>query len=162
MSLAKPLDHPEYRRHRHWMARALELADIAGEAGDVPVGALLVDDNDQLVAEGYNQREQQQDPTGHAEVVVLRRAGRARQRWRLTDCTLYVTLEPCPMCSGAIILARVGTLVYGADDLKTGAARSVLNLFDGPASNHSPQVVGGILEADCRQQLQRWFAQRRQ
>lgn len=155
------LNHPEYKRHCHWMRRALALAEQAGRAGDVPVGAVVVDRDNQLLAEGYNRREQCHDPTGHAEVMALRAAGQRRGNWRLTDCTLYVTLEPCPMCSGAIILARVATLVYGADDLKTGAARSILNLFDGPASNHSPDVIGGILEADCRRQLQDWFSQRR-
>jgi tRNA(adenine34) deaminase len=155
------LDHPEYLRHRHWMLHALQLAEAAGEAGDVPVGAVIVDANNQPIATAANRREQDQDPTAHAEILALRLAGIHRRNWHLNDCTLYVTLEPCPMCSGALILARLGTLVYGADDRKAGAVRSVLNLPDGPASNHKLTVYGGILAAPCREQLQNWFADRR-
>jgi tRNA(adenine34) deaminase len=155
------LDHPEYLRHRHWMLHALELAEAAGEAGDVPVGAVIVDANNQPIATAANRREQDQDPTAHAEVLALRQAGSQRGNWHLNDCTLYVTLEPCPMCAGALILARLGTLVYGADDRKAGAVRSVLNLPDGPASNHKLTVYGGILAEPCREQLQNWFADRR-
>ncbi|MGB3612189.1 MAG: tRNA adenosine(34) deaminase TadA [Elainellaceae cyanobacterium] len=154
-------DHPEYQRHHHWMSRAIALADAAGQRGDVPVGAIVVDPNNKLIAEGQNNREGGQDPTAHAEIVALRAAGQVRRSWRLTDCTLYVTLEPCPMCAGAVILSRISTVVYGADDVKTGAARTAINLFDGPWSNHSPRVIGGILEEPCRQQLQTWFESRR-
>ena len=155
------LDHPEYLRHYRWMRQAIALASAAGEAGEVPVGALVVDANDQLIATAENRRERDHDPTAHAEVLALRAAGIAQASWRLERCTLYVTLEPCPMCSGAIIQARLGLLVYGADDPKTGAIRTVLNLPDSACSNHRLTVLGGILEAPCRQQLQRWFAERR-
>ncbi|MGF1513702.1 MAG: tRNA adenosine(34) deaminase TadA [Elainellaceae cyanobacterium] len=155
------LDHPEYRRHHRWMSRAIALAEAAGAAGEIPVGALVVDADDRLLAEGQNNRERGHDPTAHAEIAALRAAGQKLESWRLSSCTLYVTLEPCPMCAGAIILSRIGTLVYGADDTKTGAARTVMNLFDSACSNHSPRVVGGILEAPCRRQLQDWFAARR-
>ncbi len=125
------------------------------------MGAVIVDSAGKAIAEGENRRERDHDPTAHAEVVALRAAGHVCQTWRLNGCTLYVTLEPCPMCAGALILARLDTLVYGADDLKSGAVRTVMNVPDSPGSNHRLRVVGGILEAPCRQQLQSWFAQQR-
>lgn len=154
------LTDPDYLRHYHWMCRAIALAAAAGEAGEVPVGAVIVA-ADQLIAEGENRRERDHDPTAHAEVVALRHAGQNLQTWHLESCTLYVTLEPCPMCAGAIVLARLGLLVYGADDLKAGAVRTVTNIPDSACSNHRLPVIGGILESTCRQQLQAWFAQRR-
>ncbi|MGG6241334.1 tRNA adenosine(34) deaminase TadA [Nodosilinea sp. AN01ver1] len=149
-------------RHRRWMLRALELAELAGNAGDVPVGAVVVGPGDAVLAEAGNRREQDQDPTAHAEVLALRAAARQLGNWHLNECTLYVTLEPCPMCAGAIILSRLGLLVYGTADPKSGAVRSVLNLPDAPSSNHRLAVVTGILADPCREQLQRWFQQRRQ
>ena len=148
--------------HQRWMRRALELAEAAGAAGDVPVGAVVVGPGDKALAEVGNRREQDQDPTAHAEVLALREAARQLGNWHLNDCTLYVTIEPCPMCAGAIVLSRLGLLVYGTSDPKSGAVRSVLNLPDGPASNHRLRVVTGILAEPCRQQLQQWFQQRRQ
>ncbi|WAL62784.1 tRNA adenosine(34) deaminase TadA [Thermocoleostomius sinensis] len=143
------------------MCRAIELAAAAGDAGDVPVGAVIVADK-QLIAEGENRRERDHDPTAHAEIVALRSAGRALGTWHLEQCTLYVTLEPCPMCAGALVQARLGLLVYGADDLKAGAIRTVINIPDGASSNHKLPVMGGILASTCQQQLQQWFAARRQ
>jgi tRNA(adenine34) deaminase len=143
------------------MERAIALAQVAGDAGDVPVGALVVDHQGTIIATAENRRERDHDPTAHAEVLALRQAGDRLQRWRLTDCSLIVTLEPCPMCAGAIIQSRIGTVVYGADDPKTGAVRTVMNLLESACSNHCPAVWGGILEAACREQLQTWFAQRR-
>ena len=151
-----------YQRHRAWMEQAIALAAAAGTAGEVPVGAIVVDENDCLIAEAANCRERRHDPTAHAEVLALRQAGQVRRNWNLTGCTLYVTLEPCPMCAGAIGLNRVSLLVYGADDRKAGAVRSVLNIPDSAASNHRLAVLSGILEPQCREQLQTWFAQRRQ
>jgi len=151
----------EHAAHRHWMKRAIALAASAGAAGEVPVGAVVVDAGGNLIATGENRRERDHDPTAHAEVVALRRAGQARGSWHLEDCTLYVTLEPCPMCTGAILLARLGLLVYGADDPKAGTVRTVLNLPDSAASNHRLKVLPGVLESACRRQLQDWFAQRR-
>lgn len=148
-------------RHHHWMRRALELAEAAGEAGDVPVGAVVVGPGEVVLAETGNRREQDQDPTAHAEVLALRQAARQLGNWHLNECILYVTLEPCPMCAGAIVLSRLGLLVYGTHDPKSGAVRSVLNLPDGPCSNHRLRVVTGILADPCRQQLQQWFRQRR-
>ncbi len=141
------------------MNRALELAERAGKAGEVPVGAAIVNSQDELIAEGENRRERDKDPTAHAEIIALRSAGKRLQNWHLNDCTLYVTLEPCPMCAGAIVQARLGLLVYGADDPKTGAIRTVANIPDSACSFHKLSVLGGILESPCRQQLQSWFAQ---
>ncbi len=143
------------------MSQAIALAQSAGEAGEVPVGAVIVDADHHLIATGENRRERDNDPTAHAEILALRAAGQSLQTWHLNNCTLYVTLEPCPMCTGAIILARVGVLVYGADDPKTGAIRTVTNLPDSACSNHRLPLVAGIMESVCRHQLQSWFETRR-
>lgn len=153
---------PAYPIHCRWMSRAQELAKAAGEAGEVPVGAVVVDSTGNLVAEAQNRKERDKDPTAHAEILALRAAGECLQTWHLNDCTLYVTLEPCPMCAGAIVHARLALLVYGADDPKTGAIRTVANIPDSASSNHRLPVLAGILESSCRQQLQSWFASRRQ
>ena len=151
-----------YTTHCHWMKRALELAESAGEAGEVPVGAVIINSQGQLLAEAENRRERDNDPTAHAEILVLRQAGQKLKDWHLNQCTLYVTLEPCPMCAGAIVQARIQLLVYGVDDPKTGTIRTVANIPDSACSFHRLQVLGGILESACRQQLQSWFAQRRE
>lgn len=156
-----PLTDETYQRHYTWMERALALAEEAGQAGEVPVAAIVVDADNQLLAEASNNRERGNDPTAHAEVLALRQAGQVLGSWKLIGCTLYVTLEPCPMCAGAILLSRISLLVYGADDLKAGAIRSVLNLPDSPASNHRLPVLNGILATQCRDQLQQWFLHRR-
>jgi tRNA(adenine34) deaminase len=147
--------------HQYWMTRSLELANNAGNAEEVPVGAVIVNPAGELIATGENRRERDRDPTAHAEIVAIRSAGVYLQDWHLDLCTLYVTLEPCPMCAGAIVAARLGLLVYGADDIKTGSVRSVLNIPDSAASNHQLTVIGGILESTCRQQLQDWFRHKR-
>lgn len=144
------------------MDKAIALATQAGAAGEVPVGAVIVGPEGNCIAEGENRRERDRDPTAHAEILALRAASHVIQSWRLHECRLYVTLEPCPMCAGAIIQARIGLLVYGASDPKTGAVRTVLNLPDSPCSFHKLAVIAGIQEAVCRQQLQTWFAQKRQ
>lgn len=165
MSLNIPppvLDHPDYLRHYRWMCRAIALADAAAGAGDVPVGAVVVGPDGEAIAEAENRRERDRDPTAHAEILALRQAGTRLQSWRLNECTLYVTLEPCPMCAGALVQARLGTIVYGTDDSKAGAVRTVLNIPDSACSNHRLQVWSGILESTCRQQLQNWFAEQRQ
>jgi tRNA(adenine34) deaminase len=155
------MDGSDYLTHRRWMQEALALAQAAGQAGEVPVGAVVVDSDGAAIAKAENRRERDHDPTAHAEILALRAAGKYLGSWHLTSCTLYVTLEPCPMCAGALILARLGCLVYGADDPKAGAVRSVINLPDGSCSNHRLMVIGGILETPCREQLQTWFAKRR-
>ncbi len=144
------------------MEKAIILATQAGAAGEVPVGAVIVGPEGNCIAEGENRRERDRDPTAHAEIVALRAASQVIQSWRLHECSLYVTLEPCPMCAGAIIQARVGLLIYGANDPKTGAVRTVLNLPDSPCSFHKLPVIAGVKELACRQQLQTWFAHRRQ
>ncbi len=155
------INDPVYLQHRYWMSRALELAVSAGNAHEIPVGAVIVDGENHLIAQGENRRERDDDPTAHAEIIALRVAGRTRQNWHLDQCILYVTLEPCPMCAGAIAQSRLKLLVYGADDPKTGAIRTVMNIPDSPCSYHQLSVLGGIMESDCRQLLQSWFIQRR-
>ena len=151
----------EYLIHEQWMAKAIELAQQAAEGGDVPVGAIMVDSYGNAIAEGINSKERNQDPTAHAEIIALRAASQVKQNWHLNDCTLYVTLEPCPMCAGAIIHGRIGLLVYGVDDPKTGAIRTVMNIPDSVASNHNLAVLSGVAETECRQLLQSWFTRRR-
>ncbi|MGB5769267.1 MAG: tRNA adenosine(34) deaminase TadA [Crocosphaera sp.] len=157
----KPDPWGNYDSHRQWMQQALMLAKKAANVGDVPVGAVIINGQGNLIAEGYNCKEQNHDPTGHAEIMAIRAASQKLQSWHLEECTLYVTLEPCIMCAGAIIQSRLGLLVYGVDDPKSGTIRTVLNLPDSAASNHRLSVLSGILEGECRQQLQDWFRQKR-
>lgn len=150
-----------YLTHCHWMLQALLLARSAGEVGEVPVGAVIVNSEGKAIATGENRRQRDCDPTAHAEIIALRNAGKVLGSWYLNQCTLYVTLEPCPMCAGAIVQSRLGLLVYGASEPKSGSIRSVLNLPDSAASNHRLDVISGILESDCQRELQRWFEKRR-
>jgi tRNA(adenine34) deaminase len=141
---------------RRFMARALELAAAAAARGDVPVGALVVADG-RVVGEGANVRERAADPTGHAEIVALREACARRGRWRVDGATLYVTLEPCPMCAGALVTARVARLVYGAADPKAGAVRSLYRLCDDPRLNHRLEVTAGVEAEACGALLSEFF-----
>jgi len=143
------------------MEHAIKLAQVAGDAGEIPVGALIVDAQGNLIAQAMNRKEQEQDATAHAELLAIRRACQIKQTWNLKDCTLYVTLEPCAMCAGAIINSRLGLLIYGASEPKTGAIRTVTNLPDSDCSNHRLRVIDGIYEATCRHQLQTWFSNQR-
>lgn len=147
--------------HEDWMQRAIALAEEAGEAGEIPVGALLIDQAQQIIAASQNRKQRDQDPTAHAEILAIQAGCRRLGQWRLNDCTLYVTLEPCPMCAGAIIQARLGLLVYGTPDPKTGTIHSVLDLPNSAASFHRLRAIAGVCEAQCRQQLQAWFAAHR-
>jgi len=140
-----------------WMDEALREAQASSHQGDVPIGAVLLDSQGKLIVAGGNRREQDHDPSAHAEIVVLRAAGQKLKKWRFPDATLIVTLEPCAMCAGAILQARVKRLVYGADDPKAGAVRTVANLPDSPLSFHHLEVVAGIRESACRILLQDWF-----
>lgn len=142
-----------------WMARALELAAAAGGAGEVPVGALVVR-GEEIVSEGHNRTVTDADPSAHAEIVAIRHAGSALGDWRLTDCTLYVTLEPCAMCCGAVVLARIPRVVYGAPDPKSGMAGSLGNLLQDGALNHRAAVTAGV-EAQAAGALLRAFFQER-
>ena len=155
------LNYEAYQKHCHWMKYALKLAKIAGDLGEVPVAAVIIDPQGNLLAEAGNRKLREQDPTAHAEILAIRAASRAINNCYLKNCTLYVTLEPCPMCAGALIHSRLSLLVYGADDAKTGAIRTVTNLPDSYCSNHSLQVIAGIQETSCRQQLQTWFSSQR-
>ncbi len=142
------------------MRRALELAERAAGHGDVPIGAIVARGNEVLGAAG-NERELRRDPTAHAEVLALRQAAQHLGGWRLLETTIYVTLEPCPMCAGAITLARVPRLVYGAADPKGGAVGSVIDLFAEPVSNHRPAVEGGLLAPESAVLLESFFSSRR-
>lgn len=144
-----------------WMRAALAEADAAAAEGDVPVGAVLVDTEGTVVARGRNRREVDHDPTAHAEVEALRAAGRARGRWRLDDLTMVVTLEPCIMCAGALVHARVRGLVYGCRDPKAGAIDSLFVIGRDPRLNHRFGVQGGVLAERCAGRLQRFFRERR-
>ncbi len=143
------------------MSRALTLAQRAADAGDVPVGALLVDASGEVVGEGWNLREVDQDPTAHAEVVALRAAAARLGSWRLEGCTLVVTMEPCPMCAGAAMLARVERVVLGAWDPKLGACGSVWDVVRDRRATHRAEVVGGVLEQECGEVVRRFFATHR-
>ncbi len=142
------------------MRLALREAARALEHDDVPVGAVVVHDGE-VAGAAHNERELRQDPTAHAELLAIREASRALGRWRLLDCVLYVTLEPCAMCAGAIVLARVPRVVYGASDPKAGAAGSVLDVLDEPSLNHRPQVEAGLLAAESAALLHDFFGERR-
>jgi tRNA(adenine34) deaminase len=140
---------------------AIEEASAAAEAGDVPIGAVIVGPDGQLLARGRNRREVDQDPTAHAELVALRSAARARNDWHLNGCTLYVTLEPCPMCAGALVNARVARVVYGCADPKAGAVDTLFSIGRDPRLNHRFEVRGGVLANECAALLKRFFAERR-
>jgi tRNA(adenine34) deaminase len=144
----------------HWMRHAIELARQGQANGEVPVGAVIVKDS-QIIGEGWNQPIGLHDPSAHAEMVALREAGKTLRNYRLLDTTLYVTLEPCVMCAGAIIHARVARVVYGARDPKAGAAGSVVDIFANPQINHHVTVEGGLLSAECGDLLSQFFKARR-
>ncbi|EPU4924318.1 tRNA adenosine(34) deaminase TadA [Vibrio cholerae] len=143
-----------------FMRRAMALATQAEAQGEVPVGAVLVRDGE-IIAEGWNGSITNHDATAHAEIEVIRKAGKALSNYRLLDTTLYVTLEPCPMCAGALLHSRVKRIVYGAPDLKAGAAGTVMDLFSSQAAYHYATVEKGLLEEECRAQLQAFFQRRR-
>lgn len=143
------------------MSVAIERAREAEGHGDVPIGAVVARGGELLSAAG-NERELRRDPTAHAELLAIRAAAEALGGWRLPGTTLYVTLEPCVMCAGAIVLARIPTVVYGAPDPKAGAAGSVLDILAAPALNHRPEVIGGLMEAECARLLRDFFAARRE
>jgi tRNA(adenine34) deaminase len=143
------------------MRRALAVAERAPAGGDVPIGAVVLDSRGEVVAEGYNRREADADPTAHAEVLALRAAAREVGQWRLEGCTLVVTLEPCTMCAGALVLARVDRVVFGAFDPKAGAVGSLWDVVRDPRLNHRPEVVAGVLAEDCGLLLREFFATHR-
>ncbi len=145
---------------RDYMAQALEEAEKALAAGETPVGAVVVKDG-WVLARAHNQRETSADPTAHAEILALRQAAQAMGRWRLQGCTLYVTLEPCAMCAGAIVQARLDRVVFGAFDAEAGCAGSLYRITEDPAFHHFTPATGGVLEAPCQAILDRFFQDRR-
>lgn len=145
-----------------YIKKALELANKAAEIGEVPVGAVVVKkSNGEIVGEGYNRREVDKDSIAHAEIIAIENASKKLGGWRLIDCELFVTLEPCPMCAGAIINSRIERVVYGAMDKKAGSCGSVVNLFDLPY-NHKPELTGGILSEECSSILSEFFKKLRE
>lgn len=146
--------------YEKYMDIALKEAELAAANGDVPVGAVAVF-NDEVIARGHNMREALHDPTAHAEVLVIRKASMKLGRWRLKDVTLYVTIEPCAMCAGAVVLARIPLIVFGARDPKGGACGSVFQIMQEPKLNHRVGIVSGIKEAECRGGVQSFFEARR-
>ncbi|KAJ9432176.1 MULTISPECIES: tRNA adenosine(34) deaminase TadA [Enterobacterales] len=145
----------------YWMRYALELAKRAWEQGEVPVGAVLVQ-GDKVIGEGWNRPIGQHDPTAHAEIMALRQGGKVLENYRLLDTTLYVTLEPCVMCAGAMVHSRITRLVYGAKDEKTGAAGSLLDVIGHPGMNHQIQIDCGVLAEECAGMLSDFFRMRRE
>ena len=143
-----------------FMRAALREAELAAAEGEVPVGAVVTHEG-AIIAAAHNQRETLHDPTAHAEMIALTQAAASLGSWRLTGCTLYVTLEPCPMCAGAILQARIPTVVYGATDPKAGAVHSLFNLLSDPRLNHRCQLVPGVLGVECGQILTKFFARQR-
>jgi tRNA(adenine34) deaminase len=154
-SIENPLDP-----HELWMRRALMQSRSAFEAEEVPIGAVVVHQG-RVIGEGWNQREQLKDPTAHAEMIAITQAAQALDSWRLIDCTLYVTLEPCPMCAGAIVQARIPTVVYGTTDPKAGACHTLYRITDDARLNHRATVIGGVLQRECQSILQEFFALQR-
>ncbi|MFN9718508.1 MAG: tRNA adenosine(34) deaminase TadA [Planctomycetota bacterium] len=146
--------------HDYWMKKALDQAVIAFDEGEVPVGAVIVY-QERVIAEGRNQREMLRDPTAHAEMIAITQAAEVLQSWRLLDCTLYVTLEPCPMCAGAIVQARIPQVVYGTPDPKGGACHTLFHLTSDIRLNHQAAVLGGVMQEDCKAILQEFFRQQR-
>ena len=144
-----------------YMGKALEEARTAYAVGEIPIGAVIIYEK-KAIARAYNLRESLPCATAHAELLAIEKACRALGRWRLTGCTLYVTVEPCPMCAGAIINSRLGRVVYGCDDPKAGAARSLFHLLDNPALNHQVEITAGVREDECAQLMKDFFRARRQ
>ena len=147
--------------HDYWMRLALAQARTAFEKDEVPVGAVVVHQDKEVIAEAYNQRETLNDPTAHAEMIAITQAAEALGSWRLTDCTLYVTLEPCPMCAGAIVQSRLPTVIFGAADPKGGGCQSLYAIPNDERLNHRSIVIGGVLEHECSTILSEFFQKQR-
>jgi tRNA(adenine34) deaminase len=156
-----PLSDPRHPFHIAHMEMALEEAGLAADADEVPIGAVIVSQEKGVIARAHNQREMLHDPTAHAEMIAITQAAEALRSWRLENCILYVTLEPCPMCAGAIVQARVPLVVYGAADPKAGACDTLYRITSDPRLNHRAQVISGVLADRCAAVLSDFFAQKR-
>ncbi|WP_407083093.1 tRNA adenosine(34) deaminase TadA [Paenibacillus aurantius] len=147
--------------HQVWMREALKEAEKAKALGEVPIGAVVVK-NGQVIGRGHNLRETSYDPTSHAEMLAIREASGRLGAWRLLDCRLYVTLEPCPMCAGAIVQSRVPHVIYGTPDPKAGCAGTLMNLLQEPRFNHRVEITAGVLQEECSSMLSRFFRELRE
>ena len=156
-----PLSDPRHPFHVHHMELALQEAEAAADADEVPVGAVVVSLERGIIGQAHNQRELLNDPTAHAEMIALTQAAHALGSWRLENCILYVTLEPCPMCAGAVVQARLPYVVYGAADSKAGACETLYRIASDPRLNHRAQVIGGVLADRCATVLSDFFAAKR-
>jgi len=145
---------------QYWMEQALVYAKQAEQLDEIPVGAIIVKNN-QLISAGYNRSITDNDPSAHAEMIAVREAGKVLNNYRLIDCTLYVTLEPCSMCAGLLVHSRIKRLVFGAADAKTGSAGSIMNLLQEPRLNHQVEITGGVLETQCAETISSFFKRRR-
>lgn len=145
----------------YWMKQALQLAQKSFDLGEVPVGAVIVNPEGELIGSGYNYKEKANNPLGHAELMAISEASQKLKNWRLNGCSLYVTLEPCIMCAGAILQSRIKKVIFGTDDLKTGAVQSLYQVLTDPRLNHRCEVVSGFLKEECAQMLSRFFQELR-
>lgn len=157
----QPYRQPNSQLYRHWMRRLLRHCNRMGPDGDIPVAAVVLDAKNRCIGWGSNRRHQAQDPLGHAELIAIGQAARLLGDWRLNHCTLLVTLEPCPMCAGALVQARMGRVIYGSGDPKRGALGGCLDLSRDPSAHHHMTVAGGICGDQAQRQLTAWFRQRR-
>ncbi|WP_157470757.1 tRNA adenosine(34) deaminase TadA [Gracilimonas tropica] len=156
----REIDLPVWQKHQRFMARAFMLAEQALEEGEVPVGAIVVH-KDQIIGKGYNQVERLNDPTAHAEMLAISAACETLDEKYLYECTMYVTLEPCPMCAGASVWSKLGSIVYGASDSKAGACGSLFNIASNNKLNHQVEVIQGVMEAESEHLLKAFFKERR-
>ena len=159
-NLSKPISLSQQEKI-NWMKRLLFKAKLVGERGEVPIAAVILDNRGRCIGYGGNRRETMKDPLGHAELVALRQASWINNDWRFNDCTLIVNLEPCPMCAGALIQARMGKIIYGTEDLKRGALGGTLNLAEHKSAHHKILLEGGVMQEESRRIIVDWFKEKR-
>ena len=159
-NLSKPISLSQQEKI-NWMKRLLYKAKLVGERGEVPIAAIILDNRGRCIGYGGNRRETMKDPLGHAELVALRQASWINNDWRFNDCTLIVNLEPCPMCAGALIQARMGKIIYGTEDLKRGALGGTLNLAEHKSAHHKILLEGGVMQEESRRIIVDWFKEKR-
>ena len=158
--LSKPISLSEQEKIK-WMKRLLSKAKIIGERGEVPIAAVILDSKGRCIGYGGNRRESMKDPLGHAELIALRQAAWINNDWRFNDCTLIVNLEPCPMCAGALVQARMGKVIYGSEDLKRGALGGTINLAEHKSAHHKMLIETGVMEQESRKVILDWFKDKR-